>query len=101
MAWSRWRRGWRVTANATAIRIKQKNAALYASRMARRRSPCLPDAPFVHLFVARGAVDLEGAGRLEEGDAARITGAEGQMVTAGDDAEILVWEMHSAMETGR
>jgi redox-sensitive bicupin YhaK (pirin superfamily) len=87
--------------DATAIRIKQNDAALYASRMARYASVLLPDAPFVHLFVARGAVDLEGAGRLEEGDAARISGAEGQMVTAGDDAEILVWEMHSAMETSR
>jgi quercetin 2,3-dioxygenase len=87
--------------DATAIRIKQKDAALYASRMERDGSVLLPDAPFVHLFVARGAVNLEGAGRLEEGDAARINGAEGQMVTAGDDAEILVWEMHSAMETSR
>jgi redox-sensitive bicupin YhaK (pirin superfamily) len=85
--------------DATAIRIKQKDAALYASRMERDGSVLLPDAPFVNLFVARGAVNLEGAGRLEKGDAARINGAEGQMVTAGDEAEILVWEMHSAMET--
>ena len=81
--------------DVSAIRIKQKNATLYAARMEHDTSVPLPDAPFVHLFVARGAVDLEGAGRLEEGDAARISGAEGQMVTAYDDAEILVWEMHS------
>jgi quercetin 2,3-dioxygenase len=85
--------------DATAIRIKQKNAALYASRMSDASSVLLPDAPFIHLFVARGAVDLEGTGRLMEGDAARITVAEGQMVTAHGDAEILVWEMHSAIET--
>jgi quercetin 2,3-dioxygenase len=86
--------------DAAAIRIKQRDAALYASRMERDASVLLPDAPLVHLFVARGVVDLEGAGRLEEGDAARITGAEGQMVTAGDDAEILVWEMRSTVEMG-
>jgi hypothetical protein len=86
--------------DATAIRIRQKDAALYASRVEGSASVLLPEAPFVHLFVAWGAVDLEGAGPLEEGDAARITGAEAQMVTADDVAEILVWEMHSSTETG-
>jgi hypothetical protein len=68
--------------------------------MAQASSVLLPDAPYVHLFVARGAVDLEGAGRLEEGDAARITGAEGQIVTADGNAEILVWEMRSELPEG-
>jgi redox-sensitive bicupin YhaK (pirin superfamily) len=80
-----------------AIRIKQKDAALYAARLPAAESIVLPEAPYVHLFVARGSVELEGSGRLEEGDAARITAAEGELVTAGDDAEILVWEMHSAI----
>jgi redox-sensitive bicupin YhaK (pirin superfamily) len=86
--------------DATAIRIKQKGAALYASRMAPASSVPLPDRPYVHLFVARGAIDLEGAGRLEEGDTARLTGAEGQMVTADGDAEILVWEIRSELPEG-
>jgi quercetin 2,3-dioxygenase len=81
-----------------AIRIKQKDAALYASRMEKDTSVLLPEAPYVHLFVARGAVELEGEGRLEEGDAARITVSEGQVVTANEDAEILVWEMRSTLE---
>jgi hypothetical protein len=55
----------------------------------------VPDAPFVHLFVARGSVDLEGAGLLHEGDAVRFTGTGGQTLTAVDDAEVLVWEMHA------
>ena len=59
----------------------------------------LPEAPFVHLFVARGSIDLEGAGRLDEGDAARIVAAEGQIATASEDAEILVWEMHCELES--
>ena len=58
----------------------------------------LPTAPFVHLYVARGAVLLEGAGPLGTGDAARITGAEGQRVTATEDAEVLVWEMHAGVQ---
>ena len=81
----------------SAIRIKQKDAALYAARMSDTSTIVLPAAPYVHLFVARGAVDLEGSGRLHTGDAARMTAAEGELVTATGDAEILVWEMHSAI----
>jgi hypothetical protein len=43
--------------------------------------------------VAVGAVDLEGAGTLVEGDAARLTGAGSPRLTAGPaGAEVLVWE---------
>ena len=35
----------------------------------------VPDAPFVHVFVARGAATLEGAGPLATGDAVRLTAA--------------------------
>lgn len=80
-----------------AIRIHQKDAALHVARLAAGQSAALPTAPYAHLFVARGSVDLEGAGTLAEGDAVRITGAEGQALTAVDDAEVLVWEMHSAL----
>ena len=35
---------------------------------------------------------------LGTGDAARITGADGQRVTAGPDgAEVLIWEMHATL----
>ena len=81
-----------------AITIRQKDAALFAGRLGTGESLALPSAPYLHLYVAKGAVTLEGAGGLDTGDAARITAAEGQRVTAGDDgAEILVWEMHSAL----
>ena len=68
-----------------AIRIRQKDAALYAARIVDATTVVLPDAPYVHLFVARGSVDLEGSGRLGEGGAARITVAEDEMVTASGD----------------
>ena len=57
-----------------------------------------PVAPLAHLFVARGSVELEGAGVLGTGDTVRITGADGQRVTAGPDgAEVLIWEMHATL----
>jgi redox-sensitive bicupin YhaK (pirin superfamily) len=80
-----------------AIRIKQKDAALYAARANSSTSVLLPEAPFVHLFVTRGSVDLEGSGELNAGDAARISNADGQSVTALEDAEYLVWEMWRAI----
>ncbi|MDO5499032.1 MAG: pirin family protein [Propionibacteriaceae bacterium] len=80
-----------------AIRIKNEYAALRVARLSPGESVELPEAPFLHLFVARGAVDLEGAGALAEGDAVRFTATGGQRVTATDPAEVLVWEMHAAL----
>jgi hypothetical protein len=48
----------------------------------------------VHLFVARGTADLEDAGRLEEGDAVRLTAAGPRRLVAGPQGcEVLAWEM--------
>ena len=84
-------------ADSSAIRIGQQHAALFAARLADDESVPLPSAPFVHLYVARGSVTLEGAGTLATGDAARVTVADGQRVTAVGAAEVLVWEMHATL----
>lgn len=80
-----------------AIRIKNRYAALYAARLLPGQTIELPEAPYLHLFVPRGSVTLEGAGALATGDAVRFTGTGGQRVTAVQPAEILVWEMHAAL----
>jgi redox-sensitive bicupin YhaK (pirin superfamily) len=82
---------------ASAIRIKNKYAALYAARLRPGDAAELPEAPFLHLFIARGAVTLEGAGLLGAGDAVRFTATGGQRVTATEPAEVLVWEMHATV----
>jgi redox-sensitive bicupin YhaK (pirin superfamily) len=84
-------------AGAAAIRIKNRFAALHAARLQPAESVVLPEAPYLHLFVARGSVALEGAGDLGEGDAVRLTATGGQRVTATEPAEILVWEMHATL----
>jgi len=81
--------------DSSAIRISQRDAALHAARLDTGQSFSLPHAPYAHLYVARGSVDLEGAGSLGAGDAARVTVAEGQRVTAREPAEVLVWQMRS------
>ncbi|MEU4407127.1 pirin family protein [Streptosporangium sp. NPDC023963] len=84
-------------AGRSAIRINNRYAALHVARLQPGQSVELPEAPFLHLFVPRGAVDLEGAGHLSEGDAARFTATGGQRVTAIAPAEILLWEMHATL----
>lgn len=84
-------------ADDAAIRIQNRYAALHAARMQAGEAIEVPDAPFAHVFVARGAVELDGAGPLSEGDAVRLTGVGGQALTAAGDAEVLIWEMHATI----
>ena len=82
MRWCRSRRAWPRHRASAAIRIRNKDAALHAARLAVGGEVRLPESPYAHVFVARGTVELEGAGRLAEGDAARVTAAAGQRVEA-------------------
>jgi len=76
-----------------AVTIHQRDAVLWAGRLASGESVTVPDAPHVHLFVASRSADLDGGGRLTAGDAARLTGAGTRTLTAGDGgAEVLIWE---------
>jgi redox-sensitive bicupin YhaK (pirin superfamily) len=83
--------------DAAAIRIRNRYAALHAARLQPGQAVELPEAPFLHLFVPRGSVTLEGAGALGTGDAVRFTGTGGQRIIADEAAEVLVWEMHATV----
>jgi redox-sensitive bicupin YhaK (pirin superfamily) len=79
-----------------AITIHQRDATLWIAKLSPGERVSLPDAPFVHAFVARGSVDLDGAGVLNTGDAARLAAAGARSIVAGDDgAELTVWETWS------
>jgi hypothetical protein len=85
-------------AEARAISINQRHAALYAARLAPGAVTRLPDSPLAHLFVARGSVELEGTGPLGTGDTARVSVSDGRRITAGPDgAEVLIWEMDATL----
>jgi redox-sensitive bicupin YhaK (pirin superfamily) len=77
-----------------AVAIRQKNAVLWGGRLTPGESVQIPDASFVHLYIAKGGADLEGAGALNAGDAVRLTAAGGRRLTADSHAgaEVLVWE---------
>ncbi|HMS59091.1 MAG TPA: pirin family protein [Tepidiformaceae bacterium] len=79
-----------------AIPIRQQHATLWAGRLKPNERLTLPDAPFVHLYVAKGDVTLEGVGSLVTEDAARIALTPGLKLEAGPQgAEVLAWEMHA------
>ena len=78
-----------------ASAIRQKNATLWAARLAPGAKVSVPEVSHVHLFGATGEIDLESAGPLAKGDAARLTEAGQRSITAGSSgAEILIWGTH-------
>lgn len=78
-----------------AISIRQRDAVLWGGRLRPGEIVKVPDARHVHLFVAKGAADLEGAGALDAGDSVRLTTAGTRRLTADPrkGSEVLIWEM--------
>ena len=80
-----------------AIRLRNRYAALHVARLEPGMSVTVPDAPFVHVYAARGQLDLEAEGLLEAGDAARLTTAGERRLGAVEASEVLIWEMHASL----
>jgi redox-sensitive bicupin YhaK (pirin superfamily) len=79
--------------HSAAIAIRQKDAVLWGGRLKKDEVARLPDARHVHLYVAKGGVDLEGAGALSAGDSVRLTAAGTPKIKAEENgAEVLVWQ---------
>ena len=83
--------------NQAAIRIRNRYAALHAARLEPGESVTVPDAPFVHVYLTRGQLDLEAEGLLGAGDAARLTAAGERRLDAVEPSEVLIWEMHASL----
>jgi redox-sensitive bicupin YhaK (pirin superfamily) len=83
-----------------AISIRQRGAVLWGGRLKPGEAVQVPDAPYAHIFVARGAAQLEGAGSLKSGDAVRLAGAGSPRLTADEasGAEVLIWEMNTSLQ---
>ena len=75
-----------------AISIRQRDAVLWGGRLKPGETVTVPEGRNVHLFLAVGDADLEGAGSLVEGDAARLVAAGSPKLTAGPSgSEVLIW----------
>lgn len=76
-----------------AIRIRQRQAVLWAGRLQADERVVVPDARFAHVFVPVGTATLAGDD-LWTGDAARLTEAGTPELVAGPEgAEVLIWQM--------
>jgi redox-sensitive bicupin YhaK (pirin superfamily) len=80
-----------IPALATAVSLRVSGAVLYVARLAPGEDVALPDAPRLHVFVARGSASVSGVGVLDEGDAARFTDEVDIGVTGVGACEVLVW----------
>ncbi len=79
-----------------AIKIRQRGAVLWGGRLKPGETVQVPDAAHAHLYITKGAAELEEAGRLATGDAVRLTTAGTRRLTADPvtGAEVLIWEMN-------
>jgi redox-sensitive bicupin YhaK (pirin superfamily) len=81
-----------------AIQIHQRDATLWIAKLTPNAQTSVPDAPFVHVFIAEGDTTLDAGTDLQTGDAARLTDAGPLALTAGSDgAHAVIWEMHSEL----
>jgi quercetin 2,3-dioxygenase len=68
-------------------------STLWGSVLSAGASRMLPDAELLHVYVARGALDVEEIGHLETGDSLRLSGRAQLRLTARTEAELLVWQL--------
>jgi redox-sensitive bicupin YhaK (pirin superfamily) len=80
------------------VRIHQRDATLWVARLDPNARVDVPDAPYVHVFVATGDATVDEAGTLRAGDAVRLTDAGKKTLTAGSQgAEVAIWEMYATL----
>ena len=96
------RNGWVTIASGipgrdAAISLHNRDAALHASRLQPGATVSAPAAPYLHVFVPRGRIDIEGVGDLDAGDALRLSHTDGPRLTAREPSEVLIWEMHTSL----
>ncbi|RFU85849.1 pirin family protein [Streptomyces triticagri] len=78
--------------DATPYAVPAAGALLHVRRPSAGERVALPDAERVYVHVVRGEVTLE-EHRLGPGDSARLTAEANRDLTAGTQAELLVWEL--------
>jgi len=82
-----------------AVRVHQRDATLWVGRLRGGAEVAVPDAPYVHVFVAVGDATLGGTNELGAGDAARLTSAGPLRLAAGTGgAEVVIWETYATIE---
>jgi quercetin 2,3-dioxygenase len=75
------------------VNLGSASSTLWVTVLPAGMSRKLPDGYLLHVYLARGVVDVERIGRLEPGDSLRLSGSAQLRLSARAEAEVLVWEM--------
>jgi quercetin 2,3-dioxygenase len=76
-----------------AVRLDSTGSTLWITRLSPGTTRLLPGGRLQHVYLAYGEVEVSSVGRLQGGDALRLTGDGELGVTGVRAAELLVWEM--------
>jgi quercetin 2,3-dioxygenase len=90
-------RGWRPVASGSdpdaAVSLGSARSTLWVTVLGAGVRRELPTGPLAHLYVARGAVEVESLGPMAAGDALALSGEAALGVTGRVEAELLLWTM--------
>ena len=90
-------RGWVPIASGrhpdAVVSLGSAGSTLWVSVLPTGTSRRLPDGDRLHVYLARGVVDIEAIGRLEAGDSLRVSGSSQLRLAARAEAELLVWQL--------
>jgi redox-sensitive bicupin YhaK (pirin superfamily) len=75
------------------VTLGSAGSTLWVSVLPPGASRTLPAGDLLHVYLARGAVEVETIGRLEPGDSLRLSGSAQLRLSAASEAEVLVWQM--------
>ena len=79
------------------VSLGSAGSTLWVSVLAAGVTRTPPAGDLLHLYLARGVVDVETVGRLEAGDSLRLSGSTQLRLRAQAEAELLVWQMDREM----
>ncbi len=79
------------------VPLGRRGASLETADLVADHTLALPDAGRLHVFLAAGRVRL-GERVLHPGDAARLVHEGGRLLTAEEDAHLVVWSFRGAMD---
>jgi quercetin 2,3-dioxygenase len=86
--------GWATVAGGDGVPLSSAGTTLQVADLPAGQRLGLPDAPMLHVFVARGEV-MVGERLLEADDAARLRDEPGRPVTAESDSHLVVWSFRA------
>jgi redox-sensitive bicupin YhaK (pirin superfamily) len=77
------------------VSLGSTGSTLWVSVLPAGASRRLPAGDLLHVYLARGVIDVESISRLEPGDSLRLSGSAQLRLFAETEAEVLVWQMNS------